>query len=408
MADSVGVAIRVRPFLPGEEEVPNQGTTADLSNPADSKVRVRIPAKKIDLRSTFGRVFPTTATQQDVFDYCEAAVDGALKGVNATVFAYGQTNSGKTHTMLGSLDDMGPSYAQAQVMAGIAVDSGGGGGGAGIDLAVGGGGGSSFAVGDEAGLIPRAAQRIFQLAAADGELQLNVTCSFLQIYNNQVYDLLRDKHMRSPLRIREMPQRGIFINGLSQVQVSCADDILALLKSGGARRAVRGTEYNEQSSRSHAILQLSVEAIRERADPAASEAEGQQQNARVRVIHRAKLNLVDLAGSEKWNTATKMGAAQEKELTAINSSLSALGNVISALADEKRSHVPCVPVRLIWPRERRNSWRKACNDAWGECGAKRVMRDAWSVVRTAWRCVERASNDNTMPLILLLGTGTRR
>ena len=99
------------------------------------------------------------------------------------------------------------------------------------------------------------------------------------------------------------------------------------------RESLVATRYNEQSSRSHAILQLVVEAQREKPDP------GDSTKTR-RVIHRAKLNLVDLAGSEKWNTAVRMASAQEKELTHINSSLSALGNVISALSDEKRSHIP--------------------------------------------------------------------
>ena len=340
MADSVGVAIRVRPYLGGEEQSKNEGTTADLANPEVSKVRVRIKAKKIDLRSTFGKVFPTTTTQQDVFDYCEAAVDGALRGINATIFAYGQTNSGKTHTMLGQMDDIGPSrnLLNRSTTHGNASSGNGTSDGAttdssakvdqngmtGPDSAT-----SSAAVhamvGDEAGLIPRAAHRIFQLAMADDELQLTVTCSFLQIYNNQVFDLLRDKAMRTPLRIRQRPKQGIFINGLSQVQVSCAEDILHLLKSGGARRAVRGTEYNDQSSRSHAILQLAVESQRDKQDPA-------DDGKTRRVIQRAKLNLVDLAGSEKWNTATKMGNAQQKELTHINSSLSVRAGAVMLYA----------------------------------------------------------------------------
>jgi len=328
MADSVGVAIRVRPYLPGEDETPNQGTTADVSDPKVAEVRVRIKSKKIDLRSTFGKVFPTSATQQDVFDYCEAAVDGSLRGINATVFAYGQTNSGKTHTMLGSLEDIGPSTGKRSTNGADATANDGLDG----DDPMGESNVHSV-VGDNAGLIPRAAHRLFQLAAADEELNLTVTCSFLQIYNNQVFDLLRDKSMRRPLRIRERRKQGIFINGLSQVQVSCAADIVSLLKSGGARRAVRGTEYNEQSSRSHAILQLAIESQREKQDPS-------DEDKTRRVIHRAKLNLVDLAGSEKWNTSVRMGAAQQKELTHINSSLSALGNVISALSDDKRSHVP--------------------------------------------------------------------
>lgn len=112
--------------------------------------------------------------------------------------------------------------------------------------------------------------------------------------------------------------------------------MLKVVERGGRSRAVRSTEYNEVSSRSHAILQVTVET-REKSG-----------EGNTKVIRRAKLNLVDLAGSEKWNTKSHMAKGHARELTTINKSLSALGNCISALSDmsstdeggQWRSHVP--------------------------------------------------------------------
>ncbi len=115
--------------------------------------------------------------------------------------------------------------------------------------------------------------------------------------------------------------------GLSEFRVSSALEVLKLLAKGDNNRAVRSTEYNDESSRSHAILQLRIEL------------EAVDENGAT-VIRKSKLNLIDLAGSEKWNVKTKLGNAHAKELTQINKSLSALGNVISALTESGRKHIP--------------------------------------------------------------------
>ena len=122
-------------------------------------------------------------------------------------------------------------------------------------------------------------------------------------------------------------EKEVFVNNLSEFRVSSWDDIFALLKRGEGQRTVRSTEMNSQSSRSHAILQLLVEVHRASDDGKT-------------IITKAKLNLVDLAGSEKWNTMGKMQRGQARELVNINKSLSALGNVITALTQKGRSHVP--------------------------------------------------------------------
>lgn len=142
--------------------------------------------------------------------------------------------------------------------------------------------------------------------------------------------MLSDPRHVSALPVREAIKGnsiGVFVSGLSEVRVVNTDDVIAVLQKGDRNRRIRATEMNEHSSRSHAILQISTE-VESRGNDGAT------------IIRRAKLNLVDLAGSEKWDTQKKMVKAHQKELTNINKSLSALGNVISALGEKHRTHVP--------------------------------------------------------------------
>ena len=182
------------------------------------------------------------------------------------------------------------------------------------------------------GVIPRAVHDMFKVlndAAADGTNAV-VSASYLQIYNDKLFDLLADKRRKKTLTIREQDRnhkREVFVSGLSEYRVANAEDVMVLLQIGGANRAVRGTDANEASSRSHALLQLAVEV--EIAQDGGST-----------VIRRAKLNLVDLAGSEKWNTRTAMTKDHTSELTHINKSLLALGNCIAALTEDGRKHIP--------------------------------------------------------------------
>ncbi len=145
-------------------------------------------------------------------------------------------------------------------------------------------------------------------------------------------------------------QREVFVAGLSEFRVSTMDDVMALLQQGSRNRVVRSTELNEASSRSHAILRLSINVVSQHSS-----------GDRRTVIRRAKLNLVDLAGSEKWDTTGGASPSQEriKEMASINKSLSALGNCIAALTEPGRSHIPyrdsqltvrytCVVTRVAW------------------------------------------------------------
>lgn len=218
------------------------------------------------------------------------------------------------------------------------------------------------------GLIPRSVQRLFDAVASGPgrSSDVAVTCSYIQIYNNRLFgarprllrggrppgalltsrppphraDLLADSERKHALSIRESPavtpqlleagDRGVadvYVRGLSEVRVTSLRDVLRLLHRGTRNRATRATDVNEQSSRSHAILQLSVRSTTASADGAT-------------LSRRAKLNMVDLAGSERWQSRAAMTGSHTRELRAINSSLSALGNVIAALTDASRKHVP--------------------------------------------------------------------
>lgn len=306
-----------------------------------------------DHKSKFDVVLGPESTQDDVYASVAGAVSEVMNGINACVLAYGQTGSGKTHTMLGE---------------GVKVPAAGAAGGEGDDDQA----EAAMLPEDSWGVIPRAVAHLFALvdtaeaeaaetlestspsrgthaatAAAAGARDsparggggdgdqasasiTTVACSYMQLYNESVLDLLQHGREARPLSIHER-KRGrraeVFVRGLSEVRVTSAADVLRLLEVGRRNRKVRATEFNEASSRSHAVLQLAVEV--------------ETPNRRgTTVIRRAKLTLVDLAGSEKWAASAKRGSTRVREMTSINRSLSALGNVVAALTTPGRTHVP--------------------------------------------------------------------
>jgi len=159
-----------------------------------------------------------------------------------------------------------------------------------------------------------------------------VRASYLQIYNENISDLL--KNDRIGLQIREDKKRGVFVDGMSEWAVRSPSDIYSLLQRGALNRATAATKMNDVSSRSHAVFVLTVEQM------SIVENEGKKggNDTRIKV---GKLNLVDLAGSERIRVTGATGK-QLEESKKINRSLSALGNVIYALTDTKvgRKHIP--------------------------------------------------------------------
>lgn len=178
------------------------------------------------------------------------------------------------------------------------------------------------------GVLPNAFSHIFDSVALNGSDEspdkFLIRASYIEIYNEEVMDLLSDKRQQG-LNLKESAE-GVYVKGLTEVEVKSVEDMDAVLQKGSKNRSVGATAMNAGSSRSHSIFTIVVECC-------STDSEG---NERIRV---GKLRLVDLAGSERQ---AKTGATGQrlKEATKINLSLSALGNVISALVDGKSNHIP--------------------------------------------------------------------
>uniref|UniRef100_A0A8D2ZF76 Kinesin-like protein n=1 Tax=Scophthalmus maximus TaxID=52904 RepID=A0A8D2ZF76_SCOMX len=234
---------------------------------------------------TFDSVYDWNSKQIDLYDETfRPLVDSVLLGFNGTIFAYGQTGTGKTYTMEGVRNDP-----------------------------------------ERRGVIPNSFEHIFTHISRSQNQQYLVRASYLEIYQEEIRDLL-PKDQSHRLELRERPDTGVYVKDLSSFVTKSVRQIEHVMNVGNQNRMVGSTNMNEHSSRSHAIFVITVEC---------SELGVDRENH----IRVGKLNLVDLAGSERQK---KTGAEGErlKEATKINLSLSALGNVISALVDGRSSHIP--------------------------------------------------------------------
>ena len=178
------------------------------------------------------------------------------------------------------------------------------------------------------GIIPRSFDHIMSIMVSANEKKFMVRCSIVEIYNEDIFDLLRNEKNRPKLDLRHSPTAGFFIKDMTQVLVNSQDDMMRVLNIGSKNRTVSETAMNVNSSRSHTLMIVNVESV-----------EGLENSVQPRVT-QSKLNLVDLAGSERVGKSGINSDVQIKECTKINLSLSALGNVISALVDGKTGHVP--------------------------------------------------------------------
>ncbi|KAB5569691.1 hypothetical protein DKX38_003484 [Salix brachista] len=236
-------------------------------------------------------------------------VENCLAGFNSSVFAYGQTGSGKTFTM------WGPANALS----------------------------SENLSGDQQGLTPRVFQRLFdrineeQIKYTDKQLKYQCRCSFLEIYNEQITDLL-DPSQRN-LLIREDMQTGVYVENLREEYVFTMKDVTQLLIKGLSNRRTGSTSINAESSRSHSVFTCVVESrCKSMADGMSS-------------LKTSRINLVDLAGSERQKLTGTAGE-RLKEAGNINRSLSQLGNLINILAEisqtGKQRHIPYRDSRLTF------------------------------------------------------------
>nr|BAE34712.1 unnamed protein product [Mus musculus] len=230
----------------------------------------------------FDRVLPPNTTQEQVYNACaKQIVKDVLEGYNGTIFAYGQTSSGKTHTMEGKLHD-------PQLM----------------------------------GIIPRIAHDIFDhIYSMDENLEFHIKVSYFEIYLDKIRDLLDVS--KTNLAVHEDKNRVPYVKGCTERFVSSPEEVMDVIDEGKANRHVAVTNMNEHSSRSHSIFLINIK----------------QENVETEKKLSGKLYLVDLAGSEKVSKTGAEGAVLD-EAKNINKSLSALGNVISALAEGTKTHVP--------------------------------------------------------------------
>ncbi|EDV22771.1 uncharacterized protein TRIADDRAFT_3491, partial [Trichoplax adhaerens] len=294
--NNIQVAVRCRPI-----PLPDRGSNLNVEIINDrQELRLHLNDKSTKIY-TFDRIFTPETNQLNIYkSMVIPMIEEVLEGYNCTLFAYGQTGTGKTHTMIGQRDD------QAFL---------------------------SWEDDPKAGIIPRALGQLFdRLEAMDGDYTMRI--SYLELYNEDIYDLLCLGNIESQKKLRifeDSSKKGkVVVHGAEEVLIRCKNEAFDVLNRGAARRQIAETELNASSSRSHTLLTISMEMK----DKGFSTAEF----AKEETMKIGKLNLIDLAGSEN---ISRSGASERRAREAgnINQSLLTLGRVINALVDGK-SHIP--------------------------------------------------------------------
>jgi hypothetical protein len=322
---SIRVALRIRPEIESVDDDFSPKPTLDSKNcliPQENTVSIRKFKQdgnsEISHQYTFDHVFDEDATQDEVFSNVKDLVDDGMKGFNATIFAFGMTGSGKTHTISGSPDG-------------------------------------------HAGIVPRAVHHVFSNLRGNSEKYKDnlamVFLTFVELYNNTFYDLLAPSLAQESgnssgggkkdssgagfdafgassaasgggLKLQEHPGRGMTLVGSRtlRVPVTSAEETLSLIEKGYRLRATASTNMNERSSRSHTVISLEVMT---RESVAGSTSSGS--TATNTVTKMGKINLVDLAGSERVKVSGATGQTLT-EAKQINKALSVLGDVMNALS----------------------------------------------------------------------------
>ncbi|CAF2100894.1 unnamed protein product [Brassica napus] len=308
---NVQVLIRLRPLSTMERATQGHGRCLKQESP-QTLVWLGHP----ETRFTFDHVASETISQEKLFRVAGLPmVENCLSGYNSCVFAYGQTGSGKTYTMMGEISE------------------------------------AEGSLGEDCGVTARIFEYLFsrikmeEEGRRDEKLRFSCKCSFLEIYNEQITDLLEPSSTN--LQIREDLGKGVYVENLVELNVRTVNDVLKLLLQarlpylniilrGAANRKIAATHMNSESSRSHSVFTCTIESIWERDSLTHS--------------RFARLNLVDLAGSERQKSSGAEGD-RLKEAANINKSLSTLGLVIMSLVDlahGKHRHVPYRDSRLTF------------------------------------------------------------
>ena len=267
MSEAVQVFVRCRPLNNKEKAIRSPSIVNCTSN------QIELKGKSF----TFDQVFGVDSSQSQVFSKISHVIDSAIEGYNGCLFCYGQTGTGKSYTMQGIVD-----------------------------------------IPDLRGITPNTFDYIFN-KIKESNSQFLIRCSFLELYNEDILDLLQKS--KPSLELKEHADKSVYVKDLTSMPVHSPSDMENIMKLGNKYRSVAATSMNDESSRSHSVFTITIEQL--------------LNSQKVRV---GKLNLVDLAGSERQS---KTGATGErlKEGSKINQSLSTLGNVISSLVDNK-PHIP--------------------------------------------------------------------
>ncbi|CAD8087107.1 unnamed protein product [Paramecium primaurelia] len=263
MNEAIKIFVRMRPPLQNEDEeawkIQKESNTI-ISLPRDPQTTRRYADAFYNYQFTFDKIFSNEDKNEDIYKHCKQLLNYTLQGFNSSLFLYGQTTSGKTYTMLGDQENPG--------------------------------------------LLPYTLLDLFK------ECQLPIAISYIEIYNEQINDLLQQG--ATNLKMQDINGQA-FVNQLRIQQVENFDDALSLLCDGEEQRMYRERQIHEHSSRSHTIFQILVQ----------------------HESHTSTLSLIDLAGSERLNEEDA-----SDETAYINKSLFVLSNVINKLAEGKKSHIP--------------------------------------------------------------------
>ena len=291
VTESIRVYVRQRPLLPGEVPVDSSSSSGANNNSNNGYISQfndcsllynhNITKKCTDF--TFHKVFDSSVMQEELFNHgVKELVQSTMNGYNGTIIAYGPTNSGKTYTMRGDNSNLG--------------------------------------------IIPRAISNILELMNNNNNKTI-ITVSYLQIYCEIITDLINPTS-DEPLVIREKPNGNLYIENISKIRLTSLEDIYEVLNKGDMNRSTAKTAMNNTSSRSHAIMMVTI------MQPDVSHSSSNQE-----IYKESTLTLVDLAGSERYSATIGLHYQRSEEGKAINLSLSALGNCMNALAEAKQ-HVP--------------------------------------------------------------------
>ncbi len=287
--ERVQVSVRIRPFNDQEKEI---DPTTPIKSVDKKNASLRIQKEYDSKNFSYDHIYPEDSIQSEIFEETsKAVVKSVLDGYNGTIFAYGQTGTGKTYTMVGEFKDQ-----------------------------------------KNRGIIPRAFDYIFDYVKQDKEHTYNIKISFIQIYLEHIQDLIEPT--KKEIRIRESPEEGVYLEGVKWIPVKSTQECAEQFHKGEKNRVTESTIMNKDSSRSHAILIARIEKgitlSKEKMEELRKETNEKIKAERVMTI--SYLYLVDLAGSERVKK-TKAVDMRLQEAKKINFSLLTLGKCINALAE---------------------------------------------------------------------------